>query len=131
MRHTKKLTVSAMAIALTVVFMALGAFVEALDLTVAALASVIMMFVFIEVGSPYTYLVWLGSALLCFVLFPQSFVWINYLLIFGIYPILKSYIERLKRPFWIPVKLVYFNVAAVALIFLSSKKENIFKSSFV
>ena len=58
-----------MVVALTVVFMAVGAFVEMLDLTAAALASVIVMFVFIEVGKPYHFLVWLGSSLLCFVFF--------------------------------------------------------------
>jgi hypothetical protein len=119
MKQTKKITVSAMVVALTVVFLAVGAFVEALDLTAAALASVIVMFVFMEVGKPYHYLVWLASSLLCFVFFPQSFVWINYLLIFGIYPILKAYIERAARVLWVPLKLVYFNVTAVLLILAS------------
>ncbi len=119
MKQTKKITVSAMAVALTVVFMAVGAFVEMLDLTAAALASVIVMFVFIEVGKPYHFLVWLGSSLLCFVFFPQSFVWVNYLLIFGIYPILKAYIERAARWLWVWLKLVFFNIAAVLLILAS------------
>jgi hypothetical protein len=119
MKETKKLTVGAISVALTVIFLSLGAFVEALDLTAAALASVIMVFMFIEVGSPYTYLVWLASSLLSFVFFPQSFAWINYFLIFGIYPVLKAYIERLPRVFWIPIRLVYFNAVAVLDILAS------------
>ena len=39
MRKTKKLTVGAMMIAMGVLFMTLGYFVEALDLTVAAMLS--------------------------------------------------------------------------------------------
>ena len=119
MNQTKKLTVGAISVALTVIFLSLGAFVEALDLTAAALASVIMVFMFIEVGSPYTYLVWLASSLLSFVFFPQSFAWINYFLIFGIYPVLKAYIERLRRIFWIPIRFVYFNAVAILAILAS------------
>lgn len=127
MRGTKKITLSAMMVAMTVVFMSLGAFVEALDLTVAALCSLVMVFVFIEIGSPYTWLVWLCSSLLGFVFFSGSFVWITYLLIFGIYPILKAYTERLPRLWWLIVKLVIFNVMLLCLIFLI---EHIFALPF-
>ncbi len=119
MRQTKKITISAMAIALGVVFMTLGAFVEVLDLTVAAIASCIMIFIFIEIGKPYTYFVWLGTSLLVFVFFPGSFLWVTYLLIFGIYPILKAYIEKLKRAFWIPLKLLFFNISSPLMILAS------------
>jgi hypothetical protein len=108
-----------MMVAMTVLFMALGAFVEALDLTVAALCSLVLVFVFIEIGSPYTWLVWLCSSVLGFVFFSGSFVWITYLLIFGIYPILKAYIERLPRVWWLMVKLAVFNAMLVLLIYLS------------
>jgi hypothetical protein len=35
-----------------------------------------------------------------------------YLLIFGIYPLLKGYIERVRRGFWIPLKLLVGNLLA-------------------
>ena len=108
-----------MACALGVALMALGAFVEVLDLTVAAICSMIMMFVFIEIGSPYTFSVWIVTSILGFVFFPHSFVWVSYLLLFGIYPILKAYFEKLKRPFWIPVKLVFFIAVSAAMILVS------------
>lgn len=116
MRHTKKLTLGAMIIALSVLFMMLGYFVEALDLTVAAILSLLMAFVFIELGSPYTYSVWLATSLLGAVFFTGSQVWLTYFLIFGIYPVLKAYIERLPRAAWIFVKLGFFNVALVLLM---------------
>ena len=118
MRKTKKLTLGAMMIAVSVLFMTLGYFVEALDLTVAALLSLIMAFMYIEVGSPYTYAVWLGSSLLGAVFFTASFVWLTYFLVFGIYPILKAYIERLPRGAWLVLKLLFFNAALVLLVFL-------------
>ncbi len=108
-----------MAIALSVVFLTLGAVVEVLDLTVAAVASCIMAFIFIEVGQPYTYFVWLGTSILTCVFFPGSFVWVTYFLIFGIYPILKAYIEKTKKVLWIPLKFLFFNIASPLMILAS------------
>ena len=108
-----------MSIALGVLFMTLGAFVEVLDLTAAALCSCLMAFVFIEIGSKYAIAVWLGTSILGFVFFPHSLVWVTFLLVFGIFPILKAYIERTKRPLWIPLKLAFFVVSALVLILVS------------
>lgn len=119
MKQNKKITFSAMSIALGVLFMTLGAFVEVLDLTASALCSCLMAFVFIEIGARYAIAVWLGTSILGFVFFPHSLVWVTFLLIFGIFPILKAYIEKTKRPFWIPLKLVFFAASAVVLILVS------------
>ena len=119
MRQTKKLTLGAMIIALGVLFMTLGYFVEALDLTVAALLSLTMAFAFIELGSPYTYIIWLATSLLGGLFFTASLVWLTYFLIFGIYPILKAYIERAPKWSWIPIKLLVFNAMLIILIFVS------------
>lgn len=121
MRETKKITVSAMAVALGVVFMALGYFVEVLDLTVAALCSVIMIIVFVEIGKPYTFLVWLATSLLGAIFYTSKLVWVTYFLLFGIYPILKAYIERAKRFLWIPLKLLFFNAVSPLMILISEK----------
>ena len=108
-----------MAIALGVLFMTLGFFVEVLDMTVAALCSCLMAFVFIEIGAKYAVAVWLGTSVLGAVFFTSSLVWVTFFLVFGIFPILKSFIERLKRPFWIPVKLAFFLVSATVMILVS------------
>ena len=108
-----------MSVALSVLFMSLGAFIEMLDLTSAALSSIVMLFVFIEIGSPYTFLVWLSSSLLGAVLFPHSFVWVSYLFVFGIYPIIKAYIERAPRQLWILIRLVYFAISGAVMILAS------------
>ena len=110
MRSTKKLALSAMLVALGAVFMTLGSFVEVLDLTVCALTSLIVAFAYLEIGSPYTWLAWLCTALAVFLISPAKLVWAEYLFIFGIYPILKAYIERLRRPLWLPIKAAFFAV---------------------
>ena len=90
MKHTKKLTLSAMIVALGTVFMVLGAIVEVFDLTAVALASALVAFVYIELGSPYTWLVWLCTTFTTFIVFQSSQMWFMYLVLFGIYPILKG-----------------------------------------
>ena len=51
MRTTKKITLCAMACALGTVIMLLGAVIETLDLTVCAMASLLVVFVYLEIGS--------------------------------------------------------------------------------
>ena len=116
MKNTKKITISAMLVALGTMFMIVGAVIEVMDLTAVAFASLLVVFAYIELGSPYTYLVWLCTALATFLLYPGSLMWLMYLLIFGIYPILKAYIERAPRVFWWPIKLVFSNLAFVLLL---------------
>ncbi len=117
MKKTKKLTLSAMMVALGVIFLIIGANVEVLDLAMGAVASIIMIFVHIELGSPYTWLVWLATSVLALLLGTANLLsglW--YLLLFGIWPILKAYIERLPRVVWLIPKLLYANAAFFAVI---------------
>ena len=116
MRQTKKLTLSAILVAISVVIMVLGGVFSVLDLSMSALASLIVAFAYIEIGSPYTWLIWLATTVLSAVIFPGSLLWVSYLVAFGVYPILKGYIERLPRPFWILVKLAFANAAIWLMI---------------
>ncbi len=117
MRETKKLTLSAATVAIGTLFMVLGAVFEILDLSAAVLASLLVVFIYVELGSPYTWLVWLSTSLLTFICYSGSLMWLVYLTLFGIYPILKGYIERLPRVLWLIPKLVFLN-AMIALLAL-------------
>lgn len=119
MSSTKKLALSAVLVALGTVFMVLGAVIEIMDLTVCALASLIVVFIYIEIGHPYTWLVWLATSLATALMFPGSLIWIEYLLVFGVYPLIKAYIERLPRPLWWPIKLAFINAIIWALFFIA------------
>ena len=107
-----------MLVALGTVIMSLGAVLEVADLTAAALASLFVVFAYIELGASYPFLVWLATSVLCAVIFPASAVWSEYLLVFGSYPIIKAYIERLPRVFWWPLKLVFVNAVLWIIILL-------------
>lgn len=116
MSQTKKITLSAMMVALGTAFMVLGAVIEVLDLTVCALASMLVVFVYIEIGSYFPWLVWICTSLATVLLYPGSLIWVEYALIFGLYPLIKAYIERLPRWSWIILKLAYVN-AVIWLLF--------------
>lgn len=121
-RLTRNLAVSAVLCALGAVVMSLGAVIEVLDLTVSAFGSLLMIFAFIELGSPYTWLIWLVTSAVSALVFPASTVWLLYFVLFGIFPILKGYIERMGRPVWIFLKLLSANaltaLGVLAVIFI-------------
>lgn len=119
MRNTKKITISASIVAMSVVLMALGIFSGVLDMSACALCSLFIAFLFIEVGVPYVYIAWIASSLLIFLFFPGNVLWLEYLIVFGIYPVLKAYIEKLPRWAWLIVKIAYGNAVIFAVIFLT------------
>ena len=118
MKTTKKATLSAMATALGAVIMLLGSGIEVLDFTVCAMASLLVVFIYLEIGSYYPWLVWVCTTLTTALLYSGSLVWIEYLLVFGIYPLIKAYIEKLPRWSWMIVKLLYINAMAWAIFLI-------------
>jgi hypothetical protein len=117
-----------MLVALGTVLMVVGSYVGVLDLTVCALVSLLVAFVCVEIGTPYNWLVWLTTSLITVVIPPSRMIGLLYFLVFGIYPILKGYIERAPRVLWYVFKLVFIN-AILAL--LSFAYEFIFKVPLV
>ena len=119
MSQTKKITLSAMMVALGTVLMRLGVYIEVLDLTICALASLMVVFIFLEVGSYYPWLVWICTSLAT-ALTGAGIVALEYFLVFGIYPLLKSFIEKLPRWTWFIIKIVFINII-IWIIFLLSR----------
>ena len=108
-----------MMVALGTVFMVLGAVFEVLDMTVCAAASMLVVFVYLEIGSYYPWLVWICTTIATALLYPGSIIWAEYMLVFGIYPLLKAYIERLPKWSWLIVKLVYINAVVWGMFAIS------------
>lgn len=121
MSQTKKITLSAMMVALGTVMMVIGAIFEVLDLTACAMASMLVVFIYIEIGSYYPWLVWVCTSLATGLLYPASLMWAEYALVFGIYPLIKAYIEKLPKWSWFLVKLGYINSVIWALFFICEK----------
>ena len=110
----KRMTLSAMLIALSVLFLFLGSLLDVLDLSTAALASLLVVYAVLELGGAYPYAIWLGTTLLGLLLLPQKSPVIFYALFAGYYPIAKAALEK-KLPQWLAwiLKLAIFHVALV------------------
>ena len=111
-KRTKYLTVCAMLSALGVVFLGLGSLIESIDLTCAALASILCIYAVIEIGGAYPWMIWAVTSLLSLILLPQKSPAAFYLFI-GFYPILKARLEKLPRIVCIILKLVIFHAIIV------------------
>ena len=118
MSSTKKLAICATLAATGVALLSLGAIFEVADLAVSCIASLFVVMIYIEVVSPYTWLLWICTSLSAALMFPGSIVWLEYLLVFGVYPLIKGCVERLRRPLWLPIKLAYINSIVWALFFV-------------
>ena len=117
MTSTKKLTLSSLAAALSCVLLMLASVFGLMELTVGAVASLITTFIFIEVRGGYPYLVWAVSSTISILLLPSKTVGVCYFLVFGIYPMLKAYIEKLRvRPLHIILKFAYTTLVLLAFI---------------
>ena len=109
-QNTKKLTAGALLAAMGVALLFLGSFIEALDLSMAALASFFCLFAVIELKGPFPWLIYAVTAILAIVLMPYSLGGWFYLLFFGYYPIIKEKFEFLPKVIAFIVKLVFFNL---------------------
>lgn len=109
--RTKKLTLGAILASMGVVLLTVGAFVEVLDLSMAALASFFCIFAVIEMGKGYPIMIYLVTGILAVLIMPQSLSGWIYLLFFGYYPIVKERFEKLPIALAWVLKLAVLNVA--------------------
>lgn len=108
---------ASMLCALSVVVLALGSIISALDLTMVAIASIFVFFAVIEMGSPYQFLIYGVTSLLSLLLLPDKYSAFLYFIFGGIYPILKRVFEKLPTVLGWVLKILYFNAVLAAMIF--------------
>lgn len=125
MKKTKFIAFSAMMASLGVAILFLGSLVEVMDLTAVIIAS-LCVFVCAEETGIKSLSVFGVTAILAFLIIPSKIIAVEYTL-FGAYPVLKRLFEKIKKPFCLPVKLVYMAIAVVAdvliLFFVFSSRD--------
>ena len=119
-KSTRYVAICAVLAALGVVLLAVGALLQVLDLTMAVVASFLVILAVIELGGYYPHLLYLATALLSLLLVPIKTAPLAYACFFGFYPILKSVYERRLSPVlaWV-CKLLTFNAALALLLFVA------------
>lgn len=134
MKKSKTIALSAIFAALGTVLLFFGSASGVLDISCAAIASLLIVLAIIEIGGIYPFLIYAVTSLLSALILPDKFGAVVYILIIGWYPIAKRMIEKNlnKAIGWI-VKLVIFNTALV-LIFLTARfvlSENEFNTTWL
>ena len=94
MKNTKKLTFSAVLSALAVAIMYIGAMLEVLDLSTAAVASICVMLILTELGMKYAFLSYACIGVLSFLILPTKYAAIMFIGFLGFYPMAKAFFER-------------------------------------
>ena len=117
-RHSAaaKITYPAILGALSLIFVYVGAVAPSGNWGFVALAGLFPAAVVISFGLKSGFLCWAGVSVLAFVLLPGKFCAMLYVVLFGLYPMLKSLIEGLRiKVLGYVLKLVFFNAAFTVL----------------
>lgn len=108
--------------ALSLLLMLLTRAVPFSEMALPAVAGVLLIFAVMEMGAGWALVIYAAVSLLSLLVAFENGAALYYILFFGLYPILKNYVERIRtRPLQWAAKLALFNLCAVALYFLTAR----------
>lgn len=117
-KDIRRITISSIFSALIVVLVLLGSFIDILDITVAAVCTLAVYIIDIEVKGKYPLLVYITSSILCLIFVPMTTATLYYVAFFGYYPILKKLFVQLPKLIRKLLCLVIFNAVMILLMLL-------------
>ncbi|MGN1095713.1 MAG: hypothetical protein ACI4QR_04925 [Eubacteriales bacterium] len=120
MKLTKKISICAMLASLGIVILYIGSFFEILDMSVACIASVIIMFCVAELGYAASFAVYAVISVISLMILPAKWTAIYFIFFFGIMPITKKLLEKLGKIFSWVLKFLLFNAELTAFYFVAS-----------
>ncbi len=117
---SKKVAFGAVVAALSLVLMLLTGIIPVGTYALPCLSGILLTIIVIEFGIPWAFGVYFAVSVLSFLMVSDKEAALYYVLILGIYPILKSLFERIRVK-WLCfiIKLLYFNASAVAAFYIS------------
>ena len=113
MKNTKKLTLSAILAALSVVLLLLGTLLSVADLCALLITSFIVLFALMAVSGVYPWLLYAVTGVLSLILVPDKLIPLLYIAFAGLYPLLKFRLDRLPRVISWTLKELWFNIALI------------------
>jgi hypothetical protein len=118
-KKTRIITLAALFVAFSVIFLYLGSIIPTIRLGFAAAASLFAIAAVIETGLVSACFVYIGSSVISLLLLPDKAVILIYVLFLGYYPIIKSLAERIRSIIlcW-TVKVVIFEASFSVIWFL-------------
>ena len=114
----KEITLSALLTALTIIILYLNLLLPISTISILTLASLLIPIALIRGSMKSAILVYISSSIIGLFLLPINII-ILYILFFGIYGIVKYFIEKLNNmPLEIILKILFFNVILFSSFFL-------------
>lgn len=119
MENTRKLALAGIMTAITIIILFFAMVIPNLKLALYGLASLPMAVVVIECDKKTGLLFYIATAVLSFVLLPDKVAALPYIVVLGLYGLVKSGAENRKNIItqWL-IKLIYFNAALVLYLWL-------------
>lgn len=117
-----KLALGGICLALSVIFMFGASIAPGVEMTLYAISSLFVAVMIIETGVKGGIMLYVGAVLLGLLLVPDKIDVLPYACLFGLYGIVKYYIEKIKRPaVQVALKAAFF--AVIFSIFLIVMRE--------
>ncbi len=114
----RDITVSAILIALTIIILYLNLLLPISTLSILTLASLLIPIALIRCSIKSAFSVYIISSIIGFFILPINII-LLYTLFFGIYGIIKYYIEKVNKFYLeIVLKLIFFNIILVLSLFI-------------
>lgn len=116
---TKQIVTGGVLLALSIVTLMAASMVPGIELTLYALSSVYVAIIVIEFSANMGWVFYFASVMLSFIIVPNKFAIIPYTVFFGLYAIIKYYIETFKkinRPLEILAKLLFCNLMLLLIL---------------
>ena len=135
-KKTYFVALGGMLAALSVTLMFFSALFPIANLVLPGMAGVLLICAVYEMGEGWAFIIFAAVGILSLLLPTSKESAIYYIFFLGHYPIVKSYIERLKaKPLKWAVKLITFNICVAAALIVSVKifgfTDNMFKYGYV
>jgi len=123
MRENKvrSLTESAMCVAFSVILCVLAAVFPTMSLAITAMSGLVSSIILVRCGYKYASLTYIASSILLFLLAPNRECAVYYVVLFGHYPMLRTFTERIgkKALVWI-VKILEANILYTAVFVVAT-----------
>lgn len=115
----RKVALGGILTAISIIFLYLAFYMPSAKLSMYFLAGIIPGLILVETGVRQAWLLYGAVSLLSFLVLGNIINTIPYILIFGLYPLAKHYIEKTGRMYLeIGLKLLFFNIALLSVYFI-------------
>lgn len=105
--------------ALALVLLYIGMIAPSGSWGIVAVAGLLPCAVVISVGVAAGFLCWAGVTILAFLLLPDKFIALLFGVLFGLYPMVKCLVERLRKlPLEYALKILFFNLSFSVVYFI-------------